>query len=58
MLGHEGIELILTMLTAGRMPYPNAPWCPAFLPELVRHEPGEPLYVAWHASWVFSIGQR
>jgi hypothetical protein len=30
----------------GRIPYQDPPWWPTFLSELVRHEPGEPLYVA------------
>lgn len=46
MLGHAGIRLVLALLRAGRIPYPDAPWWPVFLSELVRHEPGEPLYVA------------
>ena len=49
-LGHAGIELVLALLKAGRIPYPDAPWWPVFLSELVRHEPDEPLYVARAAS--------
>jgi hypothetical protein len=45
-LGHAGIRLVLALLNAGRIPYPDAPWWPVFLSELVRREPGEPLYVA------------
>jgi len=45
-LGHAGIQLVLALLQAGRIPYPDAPWWPAFLSELVRSEPGEPRYVA------------
>ena len=41
--------MVLALLKAGRIPYPDAPWCRAFLSELVRHEPGEPLYVTRHA---------
>jgi hypothetical protein len=49
-LGHAGIRLVLALLQAGRIPYPDAPWWPVFLSELVRREPGEPLYVAL-APW-------
>ena len=45
-LGSAGIRLVLALLKAGRIPYPDAPWWPVFLSELVRHDPGEPLYVA------------
>ena len=37
-LGHAGIELVLTLLKAGRIPHPVAPVCPAVLSELVRRE--------------------
>jgi hypothetical protein len=45
-LGSAGIRLVLALLKAGRIPYPDAPWWPVFLSELVRHDPDEPLYVA------------
>ena len=45
-LGSAGVQLVLALLKAGRIPYPDAPWWPVFLSELVRHEPDEPLYVA------------
>lgn len=45
-LDHAGIELVLALLKAGGFPTPDAPCWPVFLSELVRHEPGEPLYVA------------
>jgi hypothetical protein len=45
-LGSAGVKLVLALLQAGRIPYPDAPWWPVFLSELVRHDPGEPLYVA------------
>jgi len=45
-LGSAGIQLVLALLKAGRIPYPDAPWWPVFLSELVRHDPDEPLYVA------------
>jgi len=45
-LGHAGVQLVLALLKAGRIPYPDAPWWPVFLSELVRHDPDEPLYVA------------
>ncbi len=45
-LGSTGVQLVLALLKAGRIPYPDAPWWPVFLSELVRHEPDEPLYVA------------
>jgi hypothetical protein len=45
-LGHAGIALVLRLLDSGRIPYPDAPRWPVFLTELVRGEPGEPLYVA------------
>ena len=50
MLGHVGIELVLALLKAGGIPYPDLPGRPTFLSERVRHEPGEPLYVARDAS--------
>jgi hypothetical protein len=45
-LGSAGVRLVLALLQAGRIPYPDAPWWPVFLSELVRHDPDEPLYVA------------
>jgi hypothetical protein len=45
-LGHAGVSLVLRLLDSGRIPYPDAPWWPVFLSELVRREPGEPMYVA------------
>jgi len=45
-LGSAGIRLVLALLKAGRIPYPDAPWWPVFLSELVRHDPDEPRYVA------------
>ena len=45
-LGSAGVQLVLALLKAGRIPYPDAPWWPVFLSELVRHDPAEPLYVA------------
>lgn len=45
-LGSAGVRLVLALLKAGRIPYPDAPWWPVFLSELVRHDPDEPLYVA------------
>jgi hypothetical protein len=45
-LGSAGVHLVLALLKAGRIPYPDAPWWPVFLSELVRHDPDEPLYVA------------
>jgi hypothetical protein len=45
-LGHAGVALVLRLLDSGRIPYPDAPRWPVFLSELVRPEPGEPLYVA------------
>jgi hypothetical protein len=45
-LGSAGIRLVLVLLKAGRIPYPDAPWWPVFLSELVRHDPDEPLYLA------------
>ena len=45
-LGSAGIRLVIALLRAGRIPYPDAPWWPVFLSELVRHDPDEQLYVA------------
>jgi len=45
-LGGAGIRLVLRLMESGRIPYPDAPWWPVFLSELVRGEPGEPRYVA------------
>ena len=45
-LGSAGVRLVLALLKSGRIPYPDAPWWPVFLSELVRHDPDEPLYVA------------
>lgn len=45
-LGSAGVRLVLALLKAGRIPYPDAPWWPVFLSELVRHDSDEPLYVA------------
>jgi hypothetical protein len=45
-LGSAGVRLVLALLKAGRIPYPDAPWWPVFLSELVRHDPDEPRYVA------------
>lgn len=44
--GSAGIELVLALLKAGRIPYLDVPWWPVFLSGLVRREPGGPLYVA------------
>jgi len=49
-LGSAGVRLVLALLRAGRIPYPDAPWWPVFLSELVRHDPDEPLYVALPAA--------
>ena len=43
-LGSAGIRLVLALLRAGRIPYPDAPWWPVFLSELARHDPDEPLW--------------
>jgi len=40
-LGHVGIERVLALLKAGRIPCPDAPWWPTFLSELVRDGLGE-----------------
>ena len=45
-LGSAGVQLVLALLKAGRIPYPDAPWWPVFLSELVRHDPDDPLYMA------------
>jgi hypothetical protein len=44
-LGSAGIQLVLALLKAGRIPYPDVPWWPVFLSELVRPQ-GEAQYVA------------
>jgi len=37
-LGHAGIELVLTLLERTGSPTRSRPWCPAVLSELVRRE--------------------
>ena len=39
-LGSAGVRLVLALPKAGRIPYPDAPWWPVFLSELVRHDSG------------------
>ncbi|MGH3231446.1 MAG: hypothetical protein ACRDOA_23175 [Streptosporangiaceae bacterium] len=49
-LGNAGVRLVLALLNSGRIPYPDAPYWPVFLSELVRRDPDEPLYVALPAQ--------
>ena len=37
--GHAGVQLVLALLKAGRIPYPDAPWWPVFLSELGAPRP-------------------
>lgn len=51
-LGSAGVSLVLALLKAGRIPYPDAPWWPVFLSELVRHDPD---WIRQYSGWLTQL---